>query len=77
MIILQQLKPNLERILGAIFSSETSKSLNVFLCLRSISLIINKDHLSPTISNVEEIGQPEQNSLFIVTEYHNGLGDHL
>ena len=24
--------------------------------------MINKDHLSPTTSNVEEIGQPERNS---------------
>jgi hypothetical protein len=27
--------------------------------------MINKDHLSPTTSNVEEIGQPERNSFFI------------
>ena len=26
--------------------------------------MINKDHLSPTISNADEIGQPERNSIF-------------
>jgi hypothetical protein len=27
--------------------------------------MINKDHLSPTTSNEDEIGQPERNSFFI------------
>ena len=38
-----------DRILGAIRSSALEMSLNVFLCLISISLMINKDHLSPTV----------------------------
>jgi len=30
--------------------------------------MINKDHLSPTTSNADEIGQPERNSFFIFLE---------
>jgi len=54
-----------DKMLGAILSSESEISLKVFLCLMSISLIINKDHLSPTTSSVEEIGQPERNLIII------------
>ena len=39
--------------------------LQDFLWLTSISLMINKDHLSPTTSNADEIGQPERNFFFI------------
>lgn len=30
--------------------------------------MINKDHLSPTTSNADDIGQPERNSFFIFLE---------
>ena len=41
-----------DKMLGAILSYESEISLNVLLCLISISLMINKDHNSFEISNI-------------------------
>src|SRR5688572_6159512 len=53
-----------ERIFVAIFSLALEKSLKVFFSINAKSRIINKDHLSPTISKAELTGQSERNLIF-------------